>query len=373
MNSTLAQRFRRGLTSQLVLYTVAVLISGCGKLVDKDLLDVATYRGEPILRGDLLKLIREMSDEDRPLIQTRADYLHTLNEYINDLIKEELSKELVAAGKIQVSRDVAREAYFVKHPESLSVYRIVTPEALEMTEGDIAAVKASIEFGIDDEVDVMLREAALQYTIQDAVRTRAVTITPEEFEREYALRKNTLIQFESIDFIAIQFPTHVQGAVREASSARQRMDAGESFDSVLGSFIDENPAMGMRSFLQNDPSSEKFRPFWDMVTGCSVGDLIGPILLPPYDQATRRQDGTYEARKMPAALLVLEVLEHTPQGFLSLEDARPDMATTILTRKVLDLLRAEREVETFPENLPRPEGYGDQYKDQMINTSIQPE
>ena len=371
MNRRIQERLHRSLC-KVATWLIVCAVSGCGLITDKDRLQVATYRGEPISRGDLLKLIREMPDEDRPLIQTRADLLRTLNKYINDLIKEELSKELTKENRIQVSRDLARQAYFQKHPESLSVYQIHVPEDLGMTEGDVAAMKADIEFKIDDEVEVLLREAALQYKIQEAIKARAVTIEPEDFEREYMLREKELIQFESIDFIAFQFPTQAQNAVQEASRARQRMDAGESFDAVLESYVSDNPEMGMRSFLQNDPTSEKFRPFWDIVTGCSVGDIIGPILLPPYDRAIPRQDGSFESRSMPAALLVLEVLEHTPQGNLSLEDARAEMAATILSRKLLEMLRAERGVEVFPENLPRPEGYGDQYKDQMIKTTVQP-
>ena len=335
----------------------------CGYVADKDRWIVAELNGEPIRRGELMDFIRDMTDEERPLIQNRGDLERTLDKYINDQIKAEISKELKAEGKIQVDRAVARRAYFEKHPEYQRVYEIQDPEALQMTRGDITAVKAEIEFGVDDEEQRLLREEALLYKMGEAARTRAVTITPEELEREYEFLKRSLIKFEYVDCLAMQFPTE-RGGIEEAGKVRRRLQT-ESFEAVLASY----PNLATRPYLENDPSNEKFRAFWDGVSGCKVGDILGPVILPAHDQMMEDENGVLQRRTMPSVFLVLEVLEHEPARQKTLEEAKPELTLSILRRKVMQNLRDERGVAIYPDKLPRPEGYGDQFKDQMIQTT----
>lgn len=344
-----------------VLLTSAGLT--CGVVADKDRWIVAELNGEPIRRGELMDHIWDMSDEERPLIQNRGDLERTLDKYINDQIKAEIAKELKAEGKIEVDREVARQAYFEKHPEYQSVDRIQDPEALQMTRGDITAVKAEIEFGVDDEEQRLLREEALLYKMGEAARSRAVTITPEELQREYEFMKRNLIKFEYVDCLAIQFPTE-RGGIEAAGKARRRLQT-ESFEAVLASY----PNLGARPYLENDPSNKKFRAFWEGVSGCEVGDILGPVILPAHDQMIEDENGMLRRRTMPSVFLVLEVLEHEPARQKTLEEARPELTLSILRRKVMQNLRDERGVVVYPDKLPRPEGYGDQFKDQMIQTT----
>ena len=350
-----------------ILVITACSIS-CGQIADKDRWVVAEMDGEPIRRGDLMELIRNMSDEERPLIQNRGDLERTLNKWIDDQIKGELAKTLKSEGVISVDREVARAAYFVKHPEYMSVDLIQDPEALEMTRGDIAAVKAEIEFSVDEEEERLLREEALLYKMMEAARTKAITITPEQLQREYKMLEHRLIKFEYVDCIAIQFPLNAQGATQEAGKVRRRLQT-EEFDAVLADY----PGLGARPYLENDPSNAKFRGFWEAVSGCKVGDILGPAILPPHDQYVEDGNGNVQRRTMPAALLVLEVIDHESARKKTFEEALQDLNMSILRREVMQLLRDERGVSVYPDELPRPEGFGDQFKDQMIRTTPMPQ
>lgn len=345
-------------------------ISGCGYIADKDRIVVATLNGEPIRRGDLDKAIWEMSDEVRPLIQNKGDLLRTLNKYIDDQIKAELSKQFKAEGKIRVDRALARRAYFEKHPEHRSVEQIQDPEALQMTQGDINAFLAEIEFGVDEEEEILLREEALNYKLQEAVRAGAISVTEDEFSREYNMLKDALIKFEFVDFDAIQFPVVAPGAVEAAVEARKRLNRGESFDEVSATYKTLDSMMVFGSAMENNPASVKYREFWETVSGCEVGQHFGPVFMPEREQIGQAEDGTSLVQRVPAVYLVLEVIGHEPARQMTPEEARPALTLSILRRKVMGLLRAERGVEVYPDKLPRPEGYGDQYKDQMIKTSV---
>lgn len=340
-------------------------------IADKDSIVVATLNGEPITRGDLADVIRKMPDDVRPLIQNKGDLLRTLNKYIDDEIKTELAKQLKAEGKIQGNRNLARQNYFKKRPELLSVYQIHDPTAIPgMTEGDVVAVKAEIEFGVDDEEEILLREEALDYKVEEAAQARIVSVSEEEFNREFNMLKGALFKPEFVEFKAIQFPITAPGAAEEAAKARRRLDRGEAFDEVLAGYMEQHPRFGMRSVLENDPANAKYGQFWDVVSGCKVGQQFGPVFMPEREQTFEAKDGTTQFQPIPAVLLVLEVIDHSPEMPMTVDEARPMLTWSLLKRKVIELLRAERGAEVYPDKLPRPEGYGNQYKDQMIKTSV---
>lgn len=364
-----AVSFRIILFGTVALAIVSLLLVSA--IADKDSIVVATLNGEPITRGDLADVIRQMPDDVRPLIQNQGDLLRTLNKHINDEIMTELSKQLKAEDKIQADRNLARQNYFQKHPELRSVYQIHDPTAIPgMTQGDVVAVKAEIEFGVDEEEEILLREEALRYKIEEAVQARAVSFTEEEFNREYLMLKGGLVKFEFVDIIAIQFPVAEPGAIEEAAKARQRLDRGEPFDEVLAAYMERNPSFGLRSALENNPASTKYRQFWDVVTGCRVGQQFGPLFMPERQQFGEADDGTTQMQTIPPVHLVLEVLDHSPEMPMTLDEARPAITSSLLKRKVTEMLRAEHRVEVYPDKLPRPEGYGNQYRDQMIKTSV---
>lgn len=365
-NSKPVARLVAGIVSAL---TVTILVSsgGCGRIADPNRQVIANFSDETLRRSDLKKIIREMTDEERPLIQTRDDLLDTLNHYINESIKSDVAKELRLAKKINVPREQARAIYFAKNPEFVGVASVVDPSVMDITQNELVALQAEMEFGIDDEMEILYREAGIQYRIQEYIASGEAEIDPEEFSVEYELRKKSLVTFELIDFIGIRFP-NARGAQEEARKARGRIDAGESFDDVLQSYMKANEQFGMRAAFENNPAQPRFQRFWYSVTGCEKGNILGPVFLASYEQVGMDEEGNEITRKQPDAWVVLEVLGHRAPRFKTLDESREQLMMPILARKVMDNMRDEFGVVVYPDGLWRPEGFGDQFKGSMIRT-----
>lgn len=342
--------------------------SGCGWIADKNRIIVANIDDEPIRRGDLKRILREMSDAERPLVQNRGDLLRALNKYIDDRIKSDLVAELRAEKKISVPREVAKESYLQKHPEDRNIFAIQDPAALDLSQAGLEAVKAGVEFKIDDEEELLLREQAIMYRVQEALRAGTLIITDDEFEQEYSFRKDDLKNFEQIEFLGIRFPTTLPDATAEAAAARRLIDQGQSFDRVAEFYASRDPAFVLRSGFENNPASDKFRTFWSQVSGCKKGQILGPVYLPYHELVRLAEDGTPQSIPMPGAHFVFEVLEHTPESRKTLEQAKPDLAPAILYRKIVERMRRERGVAIYEDKLPDPSGLGDQFKDSFIKT-----
>ncbi len=355
----------------LVLMTGAGLaIQGCGYIADDDQKIIAKWDDETFRRADMKRVLRKMTDEERPLIQTKGDLLRAVGKHVDDQIKKSAVKQLRAGNKLEPRRDAAREAYFKKFPEYRTVYEIQDPAAVEMTQADLNALKEAIELGIDDEEENLMLDDAVLVMAREAVQNGTLTVGEDEYGAEYRMREGELVQFESIEFLALQFPADKPNAVAEAAEARRRIDAGETFDQVAGPYAEKDPSMALRSGFENNPSVPKFREFWEMATGAKKGDIIGPIYLPPHELAKVDAAGKMVAAKMPGAHLVFEVLEHTPARTKTLEEARPALAQDLFLRKMMAQLREQHGVEILEENFWNPEGYGDQFKDTMIKTTV---
>lgn len=353
----------------LILLSTASALSGCGLIADRDRIIVATLDGEPIRRGDLATVIREMPDDERPLIQTKGDLLLTLNKHIDDQIKAALAKELRSEGKIQVDRNEARQIYFRKHPDYRNISQIVDPTFLNMTTGDMKAIEAEIEFGVDDEEELLMREAALMHKLNEVFDSGAVSLSEQEISSKFQSMSKMLSKPEFIEFDAIQFPTIASGG-EMAAETRKRIDQGESFDEIAQSFHEMQPGRVIKSSMENNPGVEKYFQFWEQVTGCQPGQIFGPILMPEREQSVTMQNGQQAVQKIPPMFLVLKIVSQTDARPLSLNEARSFIATSLLKSRVMRMLRDEHGVEIFADKLPRPEGFGNQYKDQMIDTSV---
>lgn len=353
-----------------IVCALVALLFGGSLIADKDRIVIARFENETITRGDFKDYLSELPDEERPLIQTLNNALDALNFWINDRIKGEIAKTLSAEGKIQVSRDIAREQYFEKHPEFRNAYQLADPTPLGLSQSELAAIQYEIEAGTDEEVERLLREEALRYTIQQAVQNRTISITPDEIRNEYEARKNELVRYEFIEFFGLQFPLEMPQWATLSGEARRRIDSGESFNDVVSSFVSQNPGFGLpRSGLQNDPNIERFKSFWATAHGAQKGQIIGPVLLPAHDEyVADPQTGQPVKRTRPAAQVLIEILNSEPQRLKTLEEAVNEVATTLATQKVIAQLRAERGVEVYPEKMENPGGVGDQYKDIMIDT-----
>ena len=357
------------LAAALLLIALPLSI-GCGLIADKDRIVVARIGDDSITRGDIDRILRNMPDDERPIIQNKWDLQRMLNSYLDDRLKDQIAEELVEEGKISVTREAARDNYLAANPDYAQVYEIKDPTQLGMTPQDIAAVKAEIEFGIDDVQKEMLREAAMQYLLREGVESGTLFVTDEEFEEEYALRKRELINFEAIDFIAIRFPVEVPDAVARAGELRRMIDSGRPFEEVAAAVQEQNPNLIFESTFENNPAKQQFRTFWDAAHGAQEGAVLGPIFLPQHDLLGMDADGQVRVIEQPGAQLVLKVLEHRPERPKTLEEAKPQLASEILYRKLLNRLRQQHRVEVYEDQLPDPSGVGGQYRDQMIDTGL---
>lgn len=352
------------------LLMISLICPGCFMIADPNRKVVATFEGEPIRREDLKQVIREMPDDERPLIQSREVLLDTLNDYLNTRIKAAEARILRIDDKLEVDREQARQIYMAKHPEYRTIENATDPTGIGISKSDLIALQADMEFGIDEEMQKLYQEAALEYRTQEYIEAERPKITDEEFEAEYERSKESLKTFEVIDFIGIRFPV-APGAQQEAVKARKRIDDGESFDNVLESYLEINPNFGVRAAFENNPAKTQFVQFWYRVTGAKQGDILGPVYLPEHDQVRETADGQLQSVRQPNAYVVLQVIESIPARTKTLEEAKPDLAVPILRDRVMEQLRAEYGVEVFPDELWRPEGYGDQYKNSMIKTSVE--
>lgn len=345
------------------LVVSAASFGGCGLLIDSDRIVIAELDGEPIRRGDLNRILREMDDEERPIIRNRGDLLRTLTRYIDDRIKMELGQRLREEGAFEIPREQAEQVYFQRNPEHRNI-RNASAQALDMSQAELEAMIQQIEYEIDDVETEMYAESALMYVGQQRLQDGTLTITPEDFEREYELRKEHIKSFETVDFTAIQFLASMPDAHEQAAKVVERLLAGESFEAIFEEFRAKGDQHVLVSRMENNPAVGKFAPFWMTVSGVESGTVVQqPVYLPSYDVEMQRADGQRAVRSFPAAYLVLRVDENIPAKTLGLEQARPSLVPGILMVKTMKMLREEHGVEIYEENLPDPAGYGNQFSD----------
>lgn len=343
---------------------VAAFFVGCGFIADKDRIKVAKIGDRYITRGDLAKLIWEMPDDERPNIRNKGDLLRVLDGYINAQLQarvvEEVERELAAQGKELVSRDMAKQLYFQQHAEDRygQIYRCPNAEAIGMSDLQLEMLKEEIDLGIDRVYDKLRGDAAITYLAFKAYAKGELPIAEEEFQQEYNLRKDKLKRLEWMRFRAIRFPERMPGSAAEAAHVRKRLDAGESFDVLAEEYGEKNPEFVLTSEIENNPGLIKFTGFWSAASGCKKGDIIGPVYLPEYQIMAEGGAGPATVKNMPAAYLVLEVLEHTPEATLSLEEAQGEMPRVliapILVAKTMQQLRQDNGVEIYEDKLPDP-------------------
>lgn len=352
----------RRVLAPVMLMAAVVSVGGCGNLTDKDLIVIAEVEGEPIRRGDLRRLIRDMDDDERPIIYNRADLLRVLNQHIDNLILDDAAYELRSEGKIEVPREQARAVYFRKNPDDRVIYEVQTAEELQqadldVSEGQLAAFKADIDFQVDDVEEELYRQAALNYLIQEAVDSGRLTITDQEYQQEYEIYKNRLRTLERVGFVGVRFDAHVPNAAEKAAECRRLYDEHGNFDQLLAAYHRINPELVFQSMIENNPSLARFKGVWDKLTGASVGDVFGPLYLPAHDVMEQLPDGSYRSVRQPDAYVVIRVTVYEPPKAKDWQEARADLAPLILRRKMIRQLRADHGVQVYEDKLPDPSRY----------------
>lgn len=332
------------------LAAVAAVVVGCGLIADKNQIVVARVDGKAITRGDLKEALRVMPDDKRPIIVNRGDLERYLREHVDYQIREGLRLDLAAEGKINVAIEQAEQRYFTEHPDQAMIKTLTDPTPLGITERELQAMKADVDYEIGLIHDAMMREQALEYFTAEAVKEGLITLAEDELRREYELNKENLQSFEYIDFVGLRFPVQLQDAVTHASNIRRRLDAGESFDAIIEEFAVNNPQLILASRFENNPNSQSFQTFWLTATGVEEGQVIGPVFIPAY--SLMNSEG--ERIQMPDAYLVLRVEAHEPTKPLPYEDARGFLAHSVATRKAVQLLREQHGVEFYDQDLWDP-------------------
>ena len=362
--------FANGLKYTAFTITTAGLLFGgsfgCGMIVDSDRIVVAELNGKSITLGDLYSIIHDMPDDKRPNIQSRQDYFRILNSYIDHEIKIPLGEEMAAAGTISIPREIAREAYFQsiqdeeKQKTQRYMWSIPVPEpgqetdlmqVYNITAQDVEFTKNAVDQGTDKILDQMLGDRAVAYLAGEAYNAGNLELNEETLRLEYEITKENYKTLEQMAFLGIQFPTDEVGASAEASKVRERIVAGEDFETIFNEYFAKDPNYCINSAIENNPNLERFRGFWLEASGSEVGDVRGPVYMPEYARMKTNASGEVVQANVPECFLVFKVTEHTPEAILSFEQALPQVAPPIAYAEMMKRLRDEHGVVIYEDKL----------------------
>lgn len=358
------------------LLSLSLINIGCGFIADKDLIKVAKIDGRSITRGEISKYLRDLSDEERPYIRNKGDLIKVLNDYVDKQIKiplgKELSTQFASQGKTLVPREQALARFFQENKDNdfAKMYFTKNPKELGMSDDDLQHFRSMIDARVDVLLERMNGDAAVMYYGAEAYKNKEMAITDEEFQQEYMLQKDSLKKFEAIGFRAIRFPADTPNSTPEADAAavRKRIDAGEDFENIFIEYANRNPIYVVESNIENNPALDKFRGFWLSATGAEPGTIIGPIFLPDYQLAKRDEQGKTSSEEMPAAYIIMKVITHEPEAQMTIEEAKMQLAPSIIVTKEMKKLREDHGVEIYENKLPDPSLFSDQYRRSFADT-----
>jgi hypothetical protein len=292
-----------------------------------------------------------------------------LEQYIDKEIKIPLGIELAAKGEIKVDRDAVREEFFKTAGDKEETYRhmwaIPVPKPGEesqlmqiynLTAQEIQAVKDMIE----QETDVMLEklqgDQAVSYLAQKAFLAKELVLDEEDLKMEYEVNKENFKSFESLTILGIQFPTAQPGSSAEASKVRERLNAGEAFEDILNEYLAKDIRYGIESVIENNPSLERFKGFWQEASGAAAGDVLGPTYMPDYGRVSKDASGQAVQETVPECWIVFKVLEAKPAAILPFEEVRGYVSAPVAFTEMLNKLREEKGVKIFEDKIPEPRG-----------------
>lgn len=337
----------------LCLFVVSTLM-GCGLIADKDRIKIAKIGKKDITRGDFTKALRVMADDERPTIVNKGDLEEALEEYLDRQFLNQLAGQLEIEGKIKGDIRVARGLFLQRYPEFQGIFEMTSGEAMGISASDFDIMQEEAEIAVEWIEEELMRSMALNYRINEALDAGTLELPKDELQEAYDLRKDELRTPEWIDFMALRFLANVPNAEKLASDIRRKINEGASFEQIVSVMHKRDPNLVLRSEFFNIPEQENFRGFWSTVSGCSKGDTIGPVFMPPYQVG--KADGSGQ-QEMPPAYMILQILDHRDAMIMTLEQATPQLAPPILTRLMTKILREEFGVEMYREKLPDPTLY----------------
>jgi len=337
------------------LAALIVLPCGCGVLIDEERIKVADFDGKPFTRGDLRRVIREMPSEERPIIATKGDMLRVLKQYFDTKLKEDLGRRLTMDGTLKVPREVAAAMYDQAHPDALAFMQHANLAEWEMDDRDLVVMKEERERQIDRIYDKLCGEQAVQYKAREGLSNGTITIPEEEFEKQYALRKDELNHFENVVIEGLCFIQKDAESAAEANAlaadARKRLDAGESLQVIAQERKKDKSAIHLQLALENDPRRPQYRGFWDEASGADIGTLLGPVFIRGWSAG---QDEAGNPRFLPDGFLVCIVRSHAPMRPKTLDEARVELALDMAYTRVMENLRQEHGLVIYEDKLPDP-------------------
>jgi len=368
----------------LSLIPLCLYLSACGKLGDPDTIKIARIDNEYITRGDLYKILREMDDKERPKISSKGDFLLVLNQYIDQRIKIPLGKKLAEEGKIKLDREIAREQFFKQcgdeEQQMREIWAMPIPEGdtitplmqvYNLTPATLRAMKEYIEQETDKVYEKLLGEEAIAYLVGEDLKAGKISITKEELEREYNLKKDRFHLYEKIKFRGIFVPTFIPQSAKIASDYRRQIDDGKNFDDLINEILSQKDSLLalpelkeikiIESEIENNPNSVRFRGFWAVAENAQPGDVLGPVYLPEFRRIAKDEKGVTYTEIMPDSYVVLKVLEREPERTPTIEEIKHLLAPPILIAKKMEELRSLHNVEIYEENIPDPASSRDQF------------
>lgn len=329
----------------------AISLSSCFGIIDKDRRKIAMLNGKAITRGDFNKVLRDMSPETRPNIRTKGDVRSALQNYLDKEVRKKNAEDLVTAGSISVPRPMAEAVLRINKPEIF--FEIENPEEYNMTEQDLKYREEEREIRIDEMLKELEAEQGVLYRIDQAIRNQTITVTDDEFQKEFELRKADLKHPERIAFSGVLIPGDSQEARAASAEATRKLRAGSTVQDLVNEYTATKAEL-IEAELEKDPSKIKFAPFWQQASGAQVNDVVGPIFIQGWTRATQDAKGATSQREYPSGMLALKVTGRTDETPQTLDEAKPALQRSILYGKVMDQLRTENGVQIFEENLDDP-------------------
>jgi len=300
--------------------------------------------------------------EDAGLSSEEFERLKKLVEDAVDQLVAQIEAEFDGKGAALVSRQQAAQSHFRKLREQApdvdvdyaAIYNLKDPSVMGLTDSEFEAMKEDLDIGIDREMELLRGDAAVAYRATQALKSKTLQLSDADFETEYRLRKDELKRREWLKFRAFRFDPNTPEAEKEAAKVRKRLDSGETFDDLMREYAEANPNLILEDFeIENIPDQARFVGFWVNASGCEKGDIIGPVFMPQF-QLTAQIKGRATSQIMPAAYLVLEVVDHRPETQLTLDEAKPRLMPTIAFARMTKLLRAQNGVEVYEDKLWDP-------------------
>ena len=359
--------FMRYIVSGLLIACTGFIGSGCGMIADKGLIVIATIDGKKFTRNDLRQLIYDMDDAERPRIESRSDLVRVIRTELDNQIKIPLGKQLAEEGRVKIDRNMARELFFMQSGEDGNSLRQVyamelhpdgkmTPlqEEMGMTPERIRTQKDLIELATDKVLDAMQGEQAVMVLANEAFAKGEMQLSEDLLKSEYELRKAEYMQFEWLKFAALRFPVSEESSSVEVAGVLDRIRKGEKFDAVYQEYKERDPGLVVESEIENNPAMQRFRSFWEQASGAQVGQIVGPVHMPTYNQVAIDAEGNQRSVTQEAVFMVLKVLDHRDPEPMSIEEALPKLEPGLRYVEMMERLRKEHGVEIYEDKIPDP-------------------